>query len=131
MARRASRAPSLIGSQFELPGAGHDFVSGSQRSALFPWDNAGASSSAAGGPLGSARGSIARADTRLRGSSLSSRHASPLPGGRILESPADFGVRGSLSGEGFEFDGKRFAGRVRSDGIDVLWCSSRGRVNGE
>ncbi|EPT04358.1 hypothetical protein FOMPIDRAFT_1058151 [Fomitopsis schrenkii] len=104
VARRASRAPSLIGSQFELPGAGHDFVSGSQRSALFPWDNAGASSSAAGGPLGSARGSIARADTRLRGSSLSSRHASPLPGGRILESPADFGVRGSLSGEGFEFD---------------------------
>ncbi|KAH9937716.1 Rec8 like protein-domain-containing protein [Fomitopsis serialis] len=109
VARRVSRAPSLIGSQFEMPGAGQDFVSGSQRSALFPWDNAGASSSVAGGPLdfgkeGSARPSFGRADTRLRGSSLNSRHGSPLPGGRVPESPADFGAKSSYSGEGFEFD---------------------------
>ena len=131
VARRASRAPSLIGSQFELPGIGQDFVSGSQRSALFPWDNAGASSSVGGGPLGSARGSIGRADTRLRGSSLSSRHASPLLGGRILESPADFGARGSLSGDGFEFDGERIAGGHRASIVDILWCSTWGRACGE
>ncbi|KZT65163.1 hypothetical protein DAEQUDRAFT_769100 [Daedalea quercina L-15889] len=107
--RRVSRAPSLIGSQFELPGVGQDFVSDSQRSALFPWDNAGASSSVVGGSIGfggesSARRGFGRADTRLRGSSLGSKRDSPLPGGRVPESPAEFGGKSALSGEGFEFD---------------------------
>ncbi|PCH33660.1 hypothetical protein WOLCODRAFT_147744 [Wolfiporia cocos MD-104 SS10] len=112
LARRASRPPSVFGSQFDIPGAGQEFLSGSQRSALFPWDNAGAgvSSSVQGGTFdfgreGSAtRRSIDRASTKLRGSSISSRRESPLPGGRILDSPAGFGVRNSPLGDGFEFD---------------------------
>lgn len=106
-ARRVSRPPSVFGSQFDLFGPGQDAFSGSQRSALFPWDNAGASSSINGGTVGrgsSARHSLGRADTRLRGSSVSSRRESPLHPGRYPDSPLDFGGRHSLDGEGFEFD---------------------------
>ncbi|KZT02692.1 uncharacterized protein LAESUDRAFT_661292 [Laetiporus sulphureus 93-53] len=109
-ARHASRPLSGFGSQFDLPGVGQDLFSGSQRSALFPWDNAGASSSVNGATLdfrrdSSAKRSFGRADTRLRGSSLSSRHESPLHSGRYYpDSPADFGLRNSQSGEGFQFD---------------------------
>jgi hypothetical protein len=51
---------------------------GSQRS-MFPWDNAGASSSA-GGHFFSDRVGFAQADIRLRSGSLSQR-GSPLPHG--------------------------------------------------
>jgi len=63
-----------------------DVAGGSQRSSLFPWDNAGASSSAGGaanGPAGdgSVRISIDRAEIRLRrrDSSLSQRESPLVP----------------------------------------------------
>lgn len=109
-ARHASRPVSLIGSQFGLLEPGHDLLSGSQRSAVFPWDNAGASSSVNGaldfGRNSSVRRSFGRADTRLRGSSVSSRRESPAVPGRHSDSPSGFGHRNLEIGENFEFDGK-------------------------
>ncbi|CCL99539.1 uncharacterized protein FIBRA_01557 [Fibroporia radiculosa] len=96
-ARHISRPPSLFGGQLEIGGPGPDFLSGSQKSALFPWDNAGISSSVNGASLdfGSMRQSFTRADTALRGSSVSSRRESSLQPGRLQGSPLDFGVRHS------------------------------------
>lgn len=79
--------------------------SGSQRSNLFPWDNAGVSSSISGAvfrPGGSDRLSLGRADSRLRGSSHG-RDSAP-PG--VPESPASFGLPRSHRESGFEFDGE-------------------------
>ncbi|KAJ6509522.1 Rec8 like protein-domain-containing protein [Mycena vitilis] len=54
--------------------------SGSQRSSLFPWDNAGGGSSSAGfAPMGSDRISVDRADIGMRRSSLSRRDSSLVP----------------------------------------------------
>ncbi|KAF8846367.1 hypothetical protein BDN67DRAFT_39579 [Paxillus ammoniavirescens] len=80
-ARRASRPPSAFGDNLDI-GVVADAVI-SQRSALFPWDMAGNSSSlvdhGGGIRLGSSdRMSVEPADTRLRGSSLS-RRASSFP----------------------------------------------------
>ncbi|KAG1749976.1 Rec8 like protein-domain-containing protein [Suillus paluster] len=76
-ARRASRPMSVLGDNFGLDVVQNSF---SQRSALFPWDNAGGSSSASGVvPLGrqsSDKISVDHAETRLRGSSLSRRGSS-------------------------------------------------------
>lgn len=109
-ARHASRPISLIGSQFGLLEPGHDLLSGSQRSAVFPWDNAGASSSVNGaldfGRNSSVRRSFGRAETRLRGSSVSSRRESPAVPGRHSDSPSGFGHRNLEIGENFEFDGE-------------------------
>lgn len=110
-ARRASRPPSLLGSHLDLdPRIAQDFMSGSQRSAFFPWDNAGASSSVNGasfdfGRESSAKRSFGRADVGLRGSFLGSRPESPLNPGRPLDSPADFGTRNPQSGDNFVFEG--------------------------
>ncbi|KAH9950358.1 Rec8 like protein-domain-containing protein [Amylocystis lapponica] len=99
-ARRVSRPPSVLGSQFDLDIG----FAGSQRSALFPWDNAGVSSSVNGatfdfGREGSARPSFGRPEIR-RGNSLGSRRESPLLQGRLADSPAAVGH----GGEAFEFD---------------------------
>lgn len=102
-ARRASRPPSLLGDShfdFDLQPTQ---ISASQRSALFPWDHAGVSSSVAGAfdlPVGSDRFSL---PLPARGSSLSSRgRDSPL---RPLSGlHGDFGVRDNqLDGDEFEF----------------------------
>ncbi|KAJ8702578.1 R8 protein [Pleurotus ostreatus] len=75
--RNASRAPSVLGDNFGFDfGVGLDGQRGnSQRSSLFPWDNAGASSSVAGfAPFnGSDRVSVDHAEMRLRGSSPESK----------------------------------------------------------
>ena len=114
--RRASRPPSNLGSQFETdvvqPAQAYD--SGSQRSNLFPWDNAGASSSisgvafGAGAASGSDKLSIARADTRL--SLTRGRRSSSLGrlGGSVgvPESPLSLIRSGSqFEQEAFEFAG--------------------------
>ncbi|OJA21506.1 hypothetical protein AZE42_05106 [Rhizopogon vesiculosus] len=78
-ARHASRPPSVLGDNFGLDIVQNSF---SQRSALFPWDNAGVSSSVSGAvPLGrhsSDKISVDHAETRMRGSSVSRRGSSLL-----------------------------------------------------
>ena len=100
-ARRASRPPSVVGSHLNYdPWVAHE--SGSQRNSLFPWDNAGGSSSVAGPAFDFVPGSA----TRHAGSSLSSRRGSPA----VLSigiSPNVSAFRGSL--EHFEFDGNAVA----------------------
>ncbi|KAJ3551713.1 hypothetical protein NM688_g4549 [Phlebia brevispora] len=106
-ARRASRPPSLSGIQldFGLPPA-QELNLSSQKSNLFPWDHAGASSSVSGVGFvaaGSDRISVGHGGSRKRGSS--SHRDSPLPLG-VADSPASFGFRGSQldADVGFEFD---------------------------
>ncbi|KAF9229270.1 hypothetical protein BS17DRAFT_771250 [Gyrodon lividus] len=108
-ARRASRPPSAFGDNL-----GIDVIAdamNSQRSALFPWDMAGNSSSVAGHGGGirrsSDRMSVDIADVRLRGSSLSRRGSSlPSAPGSLrpgLGSPtAD--LRGSQNDDDLAFD---------------------------
>ncbi|OCH96110.1 hypothetical protein OBBRIDRAFT_718943 [Obba rivulosa] len=110
-ARHASRPPSAVGGNFDLDiGRIVEPASGSQRSALFPWDHAGASSSVYGGAFelgrsSSAKKSLGKADVQMRGSSVGSRRESPLHARGVADSPADFGFRNShFSGEGFEFE---------------------------
>ncbi|KAG0708845.1 hypothetical protein DFH29DRAFT_1075247 [Suillus ampliporus] len=78
-ARRATRPMSVLGDDFGLDVVQNSF---SQRSALFPWDNAGGSSSVSGAVLlarqSSDKISFDHAETRLRGSSLSRRGSSLL-----------------------------------------------------
>ncbi|TFY67439.1 hypothetical protein EVG20_g3941, partial [Dentipellis fragilis] len=122
-ARRVSRPPSPLDGAFAF-GFGRDTGveaqggSVSQKSSLFPWDNAGPSSSV-GGPggahfeAGSDRVSISigRAESRLRGSSggRSRRESSLIPShvgvGGMGFSPGQFVTAGSqFSGDNFEFN---------------------------
>ena len=110
-ARRESRPPSVIGgSQFGIEPFTQ--ISASQRSAVFPWDHAGVSSSVGGAfdnfP-GSDRISL---PNRGRGSSLSSR-------GR--GSPMHFGLAeefGRLGDNLFHSDGFEFAGQFPDGTLD-------------
>ncbi|PIL31935.1 hypothetical protein GSI_06639 [Ganoderma sinense ZZ0214-1] len=110
-ARHASRPPSALGSHLDFDfGPTQDVISGSQRSSFFPWDHAGPSSSAGGGPF-SAYGSDGFSGLRpgsKRGSSVGSLRDSLLlpPGGStILHSPIDLGLRSSQTGgEDFQFN---------------------------
>ncbi|KAJ7125591.1 Rec8 like protein-domain-containing protein [Mycena crocata] len=107
--RHISRAPSLLGSNFDIV---PDIpASGSQRSSLFPWDNAGGvSSSAAGfGPMGSDRVSVDRAEIRMRGSPLSRRESSLVPsqvgsGADDVEFSPGFAKGSQILGEDYAFD---------------------------
>ncbi|KAI1797908.1 hypothetical protein LXA43DRAFT_969106 [Ganoderma leucocontextum] len=109
-ARHASHPPSALGSHLDFDlGPTQDVISGSQRSSFFPWDYAGPSSSAGGGPF-SAYGSDGLSGLRpgsKRGSSVGSRRDSLLlpPGGStVLHSPIDLGLRNSQTGgEDFQF----------------------------
>ncbi|KAF7306915.1 RAD21/Rec8 N-terminal domain protein [Mycena indigotica] len=77
-ARHNSRPASVLDGRFEIEP--QIPASGSQRSSLFPWDNAGGvSSSAGGGPMASDQISIDRADIKLRGGSFSRRESSLVP----------------------------------------------------
>ncbi|KAJ3751978.1 hypothetical protein EV360DRAFT_56004 [Lentinula raphanica] len=112
-ARQMSKPPSDVGVNFSFDLGPFGRQEGSQRSSLFPWDNAGAgpSSSVDGVGGGSDRISIDRAEVRIRGSSFSRRESSlPSQNGSIGIrgiSPADIGIRGSQTiGEDFVFSGK-------------------------
>jgi len=102
------------GSAFEL-GRNVEVKSDSQKSSLFPWDNAGLSSSAAGAPfdMGSDRISIGHDDVRLKDLSTgrgSGHESSAVPSqnngpGTFGFSPGTFGKTGSQLNDSFEFDG--------------------------
>ncbi|KAJ6604638.1 hypothetical protein DFH09DRAFT_316557 [Mycena vulgaris] len=106
--RHISRPASVLGSHFDI--APQLPPSGSQRSSLFPWDHAGgASSSAGGGPMGSDRISVDRAEVRMRGSSLSGRESSLIPnqGGSAvdaLEFSPGLAKSSQAVGEDYAFD---------------------------
>ncbi|KAL0581624.1 R8 protein [Marasmius crinis-equi] len=102
-----SRPPS-VGPEFSFD-LGSNEKLGSQRSSLFPWDNAGAdiSSSVGGAGGGSDRVVFERAEVRLRGSSVSRREGSlPLSQNGSISgirgiSPGDFGRSSQIIGEDF------------------------------
>ncbi|KAJ3909511.1 Rec8 like protein-domain-containing protein [Lentinula edodes] len=112
-ARQMSKPPSDIGANFSFDLGSLGRQEGSQRSSLFPWDNAGAGPSSSvdafGG--GSDRVSIDRAEIRIRGSSFSRRESSLVPSqngstGIRGISPGDIRIRGSqVIGEDFVFSG--------------------------
>ncbi|KDQ30809.1 hypothetical protein PLEOSDRAFT_1111526 [Pleurotus ostreatus PC15] len=120
--RNASRAPSVLGDNFGFDfGVGLDGQRGnSQRSSLFPWDNAGASSSVAGfAPFnGSDRVSVDHAEMRLRGSSLSRREDSLIPSQVGAFSPAILGKNSQLVGEDYAFDVPMDIDVVNQSGVD-------------
>ena len=112
-ARHASVGSFPTGSAFGL-GRNVEIGSGSQKSSLFPWDNAGLSSSLAGAPfdMGSDRVSIGHDDVRLkegrasgRGSSLVLSQLNSGPGTLGL-SPGTFEKIGSQINDSFEFEGR-------------------------
>ncbi|KAI0669869.1 Rec8 like protein-domain-containing protein [Trametes maxima] len=108
-ARRGSRPPSAFGSHFDFGLRPTQDVSASQRSAVFPWDHAGPSSSVAGAAYdldGSDAFSVLRPASK-RGNSIGSRRDSLLlpGGGTVPPSPADLGLRSSqIGGEDFRFN---------------------------
>ena len=88
-------------------------MNGSQRSSLFPWDNAGASSSngnAADAVLPGSENFIDHVDVRLRSNSLS--HQSPIVPSiatvGIGFSPVPSGRGSQVFGEDFAFDGNLY-----------------------
>ncbi|KAJ7783773.1 Rec8 like protein-domain-containing protein [Mycena maculata] len=106
--RNVSRAPSVLGSNFDVAPPP---PSGSQRSSLFPWDNAGGGSSSAGGfgPASSDRISVDRAEVAIRGSSLSGRESSLVPSQsgsalNALEFSPGFAKGSQAVGEDYAFD---------------------------
>ncbi|KAL7285330.1 hypothetical protein ACG7TL_000425 [Trametes sanguinea] len=117
-ARRGSRPPSALGSHFDFDlRPTQDQGSASQRSAFFPWDHAGPSSSAVGVAYefdGSDAYSALRSASK-RGHSIGSRRESLLlPGaGAIPPSPASMGLRSSqVGGEDFQFNAHRTTWQV-------------------
>ncbi|KAI0257126.1 hypothetical protein BJV78DRAFT_1277705 [Lactifluus subvellereus] len=113
-ARHASIGSFPTGSAFDL-GRNVEIGSGSQKSSLFPWDNAGLSSSVAGAPfdMGSGRISIGHDDVRLKDASMgrtSGRGSSLVPSqlnsgpGTLGLSPGTFEKIGSQINDSFEFD---------------------------
>ncbi|KAG2366517.1 hypothetical protein BDR07DRAFT_1274033 [Suillus spraguei] len=110
-ARHAPRLMSVLGDEFGL-----DIVQNSlsQRSALFPWDNAGGSSSFSGAVLlgrqSSDKISVDHAETRLRGSSLSRRGSSiPSQQGDILGGAGGFPASPQIIDDDFVFNGNSVA----------------------
>ncbi|KAJ7169912.1 Rec8 like protein-domain-containing protein [Mycena filopes] len=107
--RNVSRPPSVLGGNIDI--AQTLPASGSQRSSLFPWDNAGGGSSSGPefGPMGSDRISVDRADVTMRGSSLSRRESSLVPsqtGSALdaLEFSPGFAKSSQALGEDYAFD---------------------------
>jgi len=115
-ARHASVGSFPTGSAFNL-GRNVEVGSGSQKSSLFPWDNAGLSSSVAGVPfeMGSDKFSIRHEDVRLKDTSVgrsSGREGSLVPSqlnsgpGTLGFSPRAFEKMESHINDSFEFDGR-------------------------
>ena len=112
-ARHASVGSFPTGSAFNL-GGNLEIGSGSHKSSLFPWDNAGLSSSVAGAPfeMGSDRISIGQDDVRLKDASVgrsSGREGSLVPS-QLNSGPGTLGfspkAMGSHINDSFEFDGR-------------------------
>jgi meiotic recombination protein REC8 len=99
-----------VGSNIGLDIRAQNVLEESQRSSLFPWDHAGASSSVAGAPFGppgsgSNRASIDRVETRLRSTeSPLSRRESGSATGKVAFSPMSVGRDNQLAGDDFAFD---------------------------
>ncbi|KAG1825921.1 uncharacterized protein BJ212DRAFT_1475280 [Suillus subaureus] len=105
-ARHAPRPMSVLGDEFGL-----DVVQNSlsQRSALFPWDNAGGSSSVSGAVLlgrqSSDKISVDHAETRMRGSSLSRRGSSiPSQQGDVFGGTAGLPASPQIIDDDFVFN---------------------------
>jgi len=84
-------------------------VNGSQRSSLFPWDNAGASSSngnAADAGLPGSENFVEHVDVRLRSNSLSHRDSSIVPSQRGSIVIGGIGFSPVLSGRGSQVIGE-------------------------
>lgn len=129
--RQRSRASSVMrGSQFGIETEARDSF-GSQKS-MFPWDNAGASSSA-GGQMFSDQVDITHADIGLRSTPLSrrgspllrrSRSGSVLAGISML-SPAAGAHSSQVSGEDLVGDGElvnleQTGGTLTASGVDNI-----------
>ncbi|KAG2044865.1 hypothetical protein BDR03DRAFT_848367 [Suillus americanus] len=117
-ARHAPRPISVLGDEFGL-----DIVQNSlsQRSALFPWDNAGGSSSVSGaillGRQSSDKISVDHAETRLRGSSLSRRGSSiPSQQGDVFGGAAGLPASPQMIDDDFVFNGNSVAESQLSEG---------------
>lgn len=109
-ARRVSRAASIVGGNDLGINLGGQL--GSQRSSLFPWDNAAASSSSGNVPhniQGSQDIQVDHVEVRLRGSSQSRRESSLIPSqlGSILAGP---GLSPALGSQ--VFDGEDYGFKV-------------------
>jgi meiotic recombination protein REC8, fungi type len=117
--RRVSRPPSALGSHLGYDVGTQNALDGSQRSSLFPWDNAGVSSSMTGAALNppgeeNDRGSVDRAEVKLRSldSPFSRRESAYTASqigsatGKIGFSPMALGNDAELVGEDFAFDGE-------------------------
>lgn len=99
---------SVLGDELGLDIVQNSF---SQRSALFPWDNAGGSSSISGAVLlgrqSSDKISVDHAETRLRGSSLSRRGSSiPSQQGDVFGGTGGFPASPQIIDDEFVFNGK-------------------------
>ena len=135
-ARHGSIGSFPTGSAFDL-GRNLEVGSGSHKSSLFPWDNAGLSSSMAGVPfdMGSDRFSTGQHDVRLKDPSVgrsSGRESSLVPSqlnsgpGTFGFSPGTFEKIGSHFNESFEFDGRDSTALTSS----LFTCSSTITVPG-
>ncbi|KIL70844.1 hypothetical protein M378DRAFT_66503 [Amanita muscaria Koide BX008] len=112
--RYVSRPPSALGSNLGLEIGLHESLLQSQQSFMFPWDNAGPTSSAGGAPFGMSSNNqvlVEQADVRLRNSSRS-RRESPIspsrPGSNLagdIFSPAPVGRGSQGLAEDYQFDG--------------------------
>jgi hypothetical protein len=133
-ARHASIGSFPTGSAFNL-GRNVEIGSGSHKSSLFPWDNAGISSSVAGAPfeMGSDRLSLGQDDVRLKDGSVgrsSGREGSLVPShlnsgpGTLGLSPRTFEKIGSHINDSFEFDGRD--SMILRYKLLICTCSSRG-----
>ncbi|OSD03409.1 hypothetical protein PYCCODRAFT_1466798 [Trametes coccinea BRFM310] len=134
-ARRGSRPPSALGSHFDFDlRPTQDQGSASQRSAFFPWDHAGPSSSAVGVAYefdGSDAYSALRSASK-RGHSIGSRRESLLlPGaGAIPPSPASMGLRSSqIGGEDFQFNVPEEQGAVEESQQSGILTLERNSFN--
>lgn len=136
-ARHASIGSFPTGSAFNL-GRNLEVGSGSHKSSLFPWDNAGISSSVAGVPfeMGSDRFSLGQDDVRLKDASVgrsSGREGSLVPSqlnsgpGTLGFSPRTLEKIGPHIDDSFEFDGRNTIVLVYN--LFMCNCSSRGECH--
>ncbi|KAF8622477.1 hypothetical protein AX15_006993 [Amanita polypyramis BW_CC] len=116
--RHASRPPSVIGSNLGFDIRLHESLSQTQKTFMFPWDNAGPSSSTGGAPFGLFSNNQVfpeQADVHLRESSRSRRRDSLAPshiGSNFAAgdfSPAPVGRGSQGLAEDYEFDVKSSA----------------------
>ncbi|TFK41172.1 Rec8 like protein-domain-containing protein [Crucibulum laeve] len=112
--RRVSRTSSLLGvNNLGIDVGDYALATRSQRSSLFPWDDAGTSSSGGNAPFGfpgSGDIHVDRVEVKLQGSSQSRRESSLAPSqigsgaGGFVFSPAVLGRGSQALGEDYIFD---------------------------